>query len=111
MNNKLSQSTERKIHAYILKRLKHSFNSDAIKVYSLINNYCETEEKPMSKSYIAKQIGLSNKPIKNFQVISDIVYDLSKCGYINIKEVNDGFKIYNYYRVLSLSEFKEFRKI
>jgi len=77
------------IYHPMLKTLACAFNSNAIKLYCLLNYMCkETDFNVMDNKWLAEQIGLSSKSKNNLDSITEIVAQLELCGFIETRKQN-----------------------
>ena len=73
-----------------LKELLLSTNKNALKIYVFLKDYLKNAKQgeftPIDRAFIARNIGLSGKSVKNLDAISVILKSLVKLGFIEIKE-------------------------
>lgn len=98
------------IETRIMESLIHTCNSNSIKVYVLLKYMCRDGRKQISREWLLKQIGLSERSDNNLKVITDITDMLHLCGYINKYTERKFDKYVNYYEVNSLFNWKRIRK-
>ena len=110
------------IERAIIKTLLLGTNKNMAKLYAFMKYYIEQDGRnfvPIDRTFLARNIGLSDKSNKNIDTITNMVTTLAQLGLIEIKRQSkseidaDGNKTYktiNFYRICTYEEWKASRK-
>lgn len=100
-----------------VRELVISANSNMLKLYAIMCYATnETEYKPITRSWLANKMGLSNKSNRGLDDIGTMLTSLCNLGFLEclqetrVSDNGNTFKTINSYRLTTLEEYKEAKK-